>query len=95
MSHARQSRRLARSFAAMLGAAAGADAVNDFATGAEPPTAAEFRSTLRGSWDEPAINAGSARLDRCPVGHDAAYYAAYEHAARAEVTRLVSEMEAT
>lgn len=92
MSHARQCRCIARTFAALLGAAAGVDAVNDFATGGggcdEPPTAADLYATLRSSWDAPAIDAGAARIDRCPVGYEGVYYDAYESAARAQVRRL-------
>lgn len=90
MSKARQNRRIARRWADTLGAAAGIEAVVDFANGGpcgdDVPTAAELRATIAPGqlgWDEAAINADAAGADRCPAGHERTYYAAYERAARA------------
>jgi hypothetical protein len=98
MGKARQVRRVGRRWAEQLGAAAGIEAVDDFANGGpcgdDPPTAAELRATLKGSWDGPAINAGAARIDGCPSGHFRVYYEAYERAARDRVEELAAELEA-
>lgn len=98
MGKARQDRRLARQTAVERGEAAGVEAVNDYATGGPRgdavPTAAELRATLRSSWDEPAINAGVAKIDNCPAGYETAYYDAYERAARRHVLALAADLEA-
>jgi len=103
MSHARQTRRIARVHAARLGAAAAILAVEDFAQtggfveidGYEVPGAEASSDDLLATiapgqlgWDEAAINAGAAEIDRCPKGFEEAYYAAYELCARATVRRL-------
>jgi hypothetical protein len=105
MSRARQNRRLARSFASRLGAAAGALAVEDFAqtAGTEEiddyavdgcaASAEDLRATVSGSWDGPAIGAGAAQIDGCPKGFEAAYYAAYEAAAVRAVETMAAALE--
>lgn len=107
MSHARQNRRLARETARRLGAAAGAEAVEDFAnTGGHelvdgyevpgaPATADDLLATIaphQESWDCGAINAGAAEVDHCPRGFESAYYEAYEQSARATVLRLAEAL---
>lgn len=95
MSNADKSRRLARTWARILGSSAGADAVVDFASGGgacEPaPSSAEMLATIapgQADWDEGAINARAAQVDGCPAGCEGVYYAAYAAEARATVVRL-------
>ncbi len=93
-------RRLAATWAEALGAAGGVDAVEDFAscrwrTG-EEPTAEELLQTIepgQADWDEGAVNVGAAQIDGCPRGYEAAYYAAYERAARARVIEVAEWRE--
>jgi hypothetical protein len=99
MSHARQSRRLARTWAETLGSASGVAAVEDWVFQSEladvEVTARELLSTIAPGtigWDEPAINADAARYDRCPRGSEHLYYVAYERAAVARVRELVAEL---
>ena len=101
MSKARQSRQLAATWARTLGGRAGVGAVDDFASGGpcgdHEPDAHELLATIaRGSlgWDEAAIQAGCAEIDRCPKGFEQAYYEAYELAARARVVELAAERNA-
>jgi hypothetical protein len=84
MARARQTRRLARTWAEILGTTSGVADAEDFAMGVsgEGRTAQELRDVSRpGSWDEGAINAGCANLDGCPAGFEDAYYEAYDRAA--------------
>ena len=100
MAHAKQARRAARQWATILGAAAGIEEVDDFASVCEwrdegrfaPPNADELLATIAPGqlgWDEGAISAGAAELDRCPKGCEQAYYRAYQAGAVARVYELV------
>jgi hypothetical protein len=91
-------RRLASLWARLLGAAAGVEAVEEFAAGVisrvPEATREELLATLapgHASWDEEGAQAGAAGFDRYPKGHEAAYYEAYERAARERVLRLAEE----
>lgn len=97
MSNARKSNRLAKTWATILGADAGAEAVVDFANGGggceEAPSAEELLATIAAGqcdWDEVAINAGAAKIDCCPAGYEGDYYAAYSAEARRTVLRLAA-----
>ncbi len=93
-------------WARTLGAAGGAEAVEDYAhTGGSEYdresgytihgvtcTAEQLREVGEG-WDTHAINAGAARIDGCPAGHEDAYYEAYEASAQATIERLATALE--
>jgi hypothetical protein len=98
MGRARQIRRVARVWAETLGAAAGIEAVDDFASGGpcgdEELGADDLLATLapgNESWDTGAVNVGAAEIDRCPAGYESSYYEAYEAAAVARVRALAAE----
>ena len=101
MARAKQSRRIARTWATVLGEAAGIDAVDDSLLycqqeNADQGNEAELTrhdllATIAGhcvSWCEPAINAGAAQIDHCPKGYEDHYYRAYQVGAVARVLKL-------
>ena len=94
MSNARKSNRLARTWARILGTDCGAASVVEYANHGNDGAGATGEDLLatiaRGhiGWDEDAINAGAAKLDRCPAGFEDVYYAAVQAEAVRTVLRL-------
>lgn len=99
--------KLAAAWAGILGASAGAADAEEFAqTGGSvdvegysvpghPASREELLATLAAgqeSWDTGAINADAAGSDRCPIGHEDVYYAAYETSARTTARRLAEAL---
>ena len=81
-----------------MGTASGIETVEDFARGdtGEGRDAEELLATIASDqlgWDEAAINADSAGLDKCPKGYEGVYYAAYEQAARRRVVELARDAD--
>ena len=98
MAKAKQNRRLARSWAARLGAAAGVSCVHAYIVDEEILLWPDFDRAAslsgldrEGSWDTPAIDADAAGIDGCPRGFEGAYYEAYDRAACAHVRELQNE----
>ena len=99
MARAKQSRRIARTWAALLGEAAGIDAVDDFRVSAlmngddDAEASESLLATIASDqlgWDESASNAGAAKIDHCPKGYEDHYYEAYQTAAVAYVLELAA-----